>query len=520
MNHPLQSVLRGISLVAAAILFGSSASVLPAQSPLDPPDFSPSREGLDAGLKAAYEAHQEGRYQEAFTAASETAGKGLPETDFFLGWLHETGRGTQQDFAAALASYEKAQEAGYVPAAYRRCRLLLNGDEGQKKQAGEILTKLSETEPGRAGLVLGEAFATGLLGEEPDYDEAVKWWTKAADEGESVGFINLARLREQAFGFPEKADNKAALEYLKRAADLDDPIAMAALGSRYLNGAEEIRDEQKGIEWLTRAAEEKIPEASLVLGEYESDRQNNYAKAREYYQAAADGGNVSAHIKLGTLHQNALGGEQSTEKALDLFKKAASRGSAEGAHYAATLMLAAQDEEKVVENIIGGYRFLLAAAGQRTSAQIDLANLYLSGRLGVADSVSAAAWLDRAARLGDPVARANLGALYESGTGVQRSPKAAFQLYNLAMQQGNLAAMRAVGRFHATGAAGEMNLPEAWALLTLAAERGDKESKTMLSQLTTQMGAEEVMEGSKRLEELKNPPKDESPAGASGGDAE
>jgi len=79
------------------------------------------------------------------------------------------------------------------------------------------------------------------------------------------------------------------------------------------------------------------------------------------------------------------------------------------------------------------------------------------------------------------------------------------RLYTRAANAGHPQATTALGRFHTQGMGTEQNLPKAWALFSLAVERGDNDAKAPLGDLTTQLTEEQITEGRKHLAEFKKP---------------
>ena len=51
---------------------------------------------------------------EAFEKAEKAVEKNDPEAWDFLGWLHESGRGTPRDLDSAKFAYTRAEEGGIV----------------------------------------------------------------------------------------------------------------------------------------------------------------------------------------------------------------------------------------------------------------------------------------------------------------------------------------------------------------------------------------------------------------------
>ena len=77
---------------------------------------------------------------------------------------------------------------------------------------------------------LGEAFFTGT-GVERDYEEAVKWYRKAAEGGDAEAQYNLGRCYQYGYGV-EADENEAAEWFAKAATDtrLDTVLLLRRLG--------------------------------------------------------------------------------------------------------------------------------------------------------------------------------------------------------------------------------------------------------------------------------------------------
>ncbi|MEM7041872.1 MAG: tetratricopeptide repeat protein [Pseudomonadota bacterium] len=73
------------------------------------------------------------------------------------------------------------------------------------------------------------------------------------------------------------------------------------------------------------------------------------------------------------------------------------------------------------------------------------------------------------AETGDANAQVGLAGLYLAGSGVQRDPSAAAELYRLAAEQGDSNGQLNLGRLHLDGIGVERDLGAAYAWLTLAA---------------------------------------------------
>jgi TPR repeat protein len=468
-----------------------------ADAPVAPPAAA------DGPAKAALDAYREGRHSVGVELAKPLAGKGDADALFLLGFAAETGQGLAASRDAALENYQKAAAAGHKDATYRRALILLNSKEDKERQQGrEALETAATTDPANAGRILGEAWLRGLLSEKPDFGKAAEWWNKASEAGDTPSILLLARYYEGAFGNPDKADPQRSLDLYRKAAGLGDENAFIPLGSRLLNGTEELRNEKEGREWLAKAIEKKQFAAHLALGDFEENVKKDDKAALAQYMKGAEEKQADCLLRVAAFHLEGRGGlEKSEEKGREGLAQAAEAGSAVAALEMASRL--AKDEKP---DLLGAYKYLLSAANAGLPvAQNELGLLYVSGNLGLSDPTAGVAWFTSAAKAGFAAAQNNLGTLYERGMGVPVDYNNAGQLFMLAANQGHAAATTGLARLHAAGQGTEPNLPKAWALASLAIERGDDEAKTLLGDLTSKLDDEQMAAARKELEELKKP---------------
>ena len=457
--------------------------------------------GATPAVQAAVEAYNKGRHIEAVRLAQPLAEKGDPAALVILGLAHETGRGAEPSRELAIKQYRLAHEAGSKEGSFRLATALIaEGDEAGQTEAKTILEKLSKDDTGQASRMLGEGSLRGWFGDEADFEKTRFYWQQAADKGDVIAIMTLARLLDGSFGFPEKRDPAAALAAYTKAARLDNATAMVAVGSRLLNGDDELRNEKLGREWLAKAIEKENVDAYLALGDFEEVVKKDDKAALAQYQKGAEAGQAACMLKLAEFLKAGRGElEKSEEKALEWFKKAGQAGNPLG-HVQAAAILLGGEGLKVVE----GYAHLVAA-GESGLADIqnEIGLLYLAGRLGVRDATAAAGWFGRAATAGYPQGAHNLGTLYEQGLGVPQNLNNAGRLYLQAAKAGHPQATTALGRLHARGAGVSQDLAKAWALFSIAVERGDEDAKTLLGELTSQLNDTQLAAGRKALVDLK-----------------
>jgi TPR repeat protein len=434
--------------------------------------------------------------------AAPLAEKGNADALYLMGFAHESGKGIEASRDKALEFYRKAAAAKQKDAVYRLSFILLASEkEEERNQAREALETAAKDDPAVAGRILGEAYLRGRLTKEADPQKTIFWWKSASDAGDIPSLILLARLYEGQFGFPELKDPKEAIAYYTKAAGRDDPSAMAALGSRLLSGDEKNRDEKKGREWLKKAAEAKEYSAYLALGDYEENIKKNLSAALSQYERGKDAGQIDCILRAADFYIEGKGIEKDPSRGRSLLEKAAESGSPQACFRIAVDALSGDKPD-----LLRGYKYLLAAAnGNLVEAQNEIGLLYLSGKLAIADGAAGVAWLTRAAQGGYAQAQNNLGAIYERGAaGVTQSIENAAQLYTLAANQGNGPATLALARLIGEGIGTKADLVKAWALATIADERGEPDAKKMITAIEALLDDKQKAAAKKELADMKS----------------
>lgn len=479
------------SLQAAVSLPAENAATLPAE--------------VEGPAKAAMEAFQSGRHAKGVELATPLAEQGNAEALYLMGFAYETGQGVEGSKDKALEYYRKAADAKHKDAVYRLSFILLASDkEEERDQARQALESAAKDDPAVAGRILGEAYLRGLLTPTADPDKAVFWWKRAADAGDVLSVLLIARFYEGQFGFPELKNNKEALANYAKAAGLGNAGAMAALGSRLLSGEEKDRDEKKGREWLKKAIAAKEYSAYLALGDYEENVKKDLKAALAEYERGKDAGQIDCMLRAADFYLEGKGVEKDEDRGKNLLIKAAEAGNPVANLRVAAGLLSA--EKPAPADLVAGYGHLLAAAnGNLTQAQNELGLLYLSGKLGIADSPAGVAWLTRAAQGGNAQAQNNLATLYERGIGgVSRNIENAGQLYSLAANQGHGPATLALARLIFGGVGTKADPVKAWALASLAVERGEKDADALVKEIGLKLDEKQRVEAVKELENIKS----------------
>ena len=154
------------------------------------------------------------------------------------------------------------------------------------------------------------------------------------------------------------------------------------------------------LEWLRKAAEGGWLRAQLDLGGiYYAGGQGVQADAQQalqWFTRAAAQGSKEAEVFLGLLHYDGLLGKKDVETALKHWRVAAEAGIAEGQYRLGRIL--AQNEQTRQE----GVDWLVKASAAVPQAATALGNLYYKY---LEDATTAAAWFEKGALAGDPLAQ-------------------------------------------------------------------------------------------------------------------
>lgn len=479
-----------LSLHAAVSLPTENAAALPA--------------AVDGPAKSAMEAFQAGRHGKAVDLAKPLAEQGNAEALYLLGFAYESGQGVEASKEKALDYYGKAASAKHKEAVYRLASMLLASDKPEERnQARQVLETAAKDDPEGAARMLGVAYLRGLLSATPDPEKAEFWWKRSAEAGDIQSLLLIAQLHEGQFGFPELKDAKESLANYAKAAGLGNAGAMADLGSRLLSGDEKTRDEAKGREWLKKAIAAKEYTAYLALGLYEENVKKDLKAALSEYERGKDAGQMDCMLRTADFYLEGKGVSKDADRGNSLLRKAAQAGNP-----VANLRVAAQylaTEKPTPADLFAAYAHLLVAAnGRLADAQNALGRLFLSGKLGSPDYPAGIAWLNLADQGGSVDAQFLLGSLHERGNGpMPKNPTNAIAFYARAANQGHGPATLALARLAYEGIGTKADPVKAWALATLAVERGEKDADSLVKEIAGKLSEPERINALAELETLK-----------------
>ena len=178
---------------------------------------------------------------------------------------------------------------------------------------------------------LGWLYYYGNVNGTPEYENAYKWFKKAADAGDWVSEILVATMNADGIGTAEnRGEAKDLLEEVI-AKGYADASVYYILGNIYYDNIEVPRDLSKALDYFGLAADMGSDEACEKLGDmyYFGDGvSQDISNAKYYYIKAADSGNASGHVykQLGDMYFMGNGVTMDNEKAKTYYLLAEKQG--------------------------------------------------------------------------------------------------------------------------------------------------------------------------------------------------
>ncbi len=216
------------------------------------------------------------------------ADAGYAEGMFGLAELTFSGRGVPRDEDSAITLYERAAEAGSIPAAFR----------------------------------LGDIFMSE--GERTDPERARRYFQICCDAGFEPAYGRMGDLLFQ------EGDHRAAAVWYDRAASAGDPVSMFKLGCMYEAGTGVAADPGRSHGMFRRSAESGFPEARFKMASlaYDGSVEGGKPAAFDWYYGCSDSIPV-AKFNAATMLLQGDGVPEDKERAFGMYRELAESGDAE-----------------------------------------------------------------------------------------------------------------------------------------------------------------------------------------------
>jgi len=297
--------------------------------------------------------------------------------------------------------------------------------------AHERLLQLAESGDAKAQHRLGIMYQNGR-GVPQSYEEAAKWYRKAAEQGLPDAMNSLASRYLKGGGVPK--DQQKALALYKKASELGDIDAPFNIGIIYAQGFGVETDNEEALRWYKLASKRGHVAANHNAGIFYRDgtgTPQDIEKALQFFRQAAEKNFISSQRQLGHMYINGDGVEKDLIEAGRWYQMAADNGSEKDRDYL-------QSHKEYCAARFDLTSCLLAAGAGLPTAMHRLAVAFNNGQGGLEqDHERGFKWLLKAAQAGVSGAQMQLVALYGAGQGTQKDITEAYAWLSVAEANSN-----------------------------------------------------------------------------------
>jgi hypothetical protein len=326
------------------------------------------------------------------------------------------------------------------------------------------------------------------LEQQKKYDEAVKWYARAAEQGDGLSQLNLAQMYEKGMGV--KQDVVQAKKWYRKNMETGSGESLYRLASL----SDKTGEYPEAVKLYRKAVKQDDYRAMVDLGEMlEQGRgvEKDVAQAVQLYEQAADRSRW-AQFKLGAMYLQGQGVPKSEARALQWWQKSADGGNAKAQNNLGVMydrgIAVQRDYRKALD------WYLLAQGRGGVQAKGNLEDFFEAGRGAPADPAAAASWYRTGAEAGVASAQYKLGMFYAKGSGVARNELEAVTWLTRALDQGYAKAAPELGEVNFTlgqryeNEAGEQNRQTALQYYSQAGVLGNKRAVDQLVKLQERSG--------------------------------
>lgn len=438
--------------------------------------------------------------RKAFKYYLKSANQGYSPAQNEVGECYYYGFGIAKDLDKAQEWYQKAATQDNADAQCGLGKIYI--DKDYYVESVKYLQKASDQDISIAAYWLAVLYQYGSNGIEQNDDKAFRFYTKAADLGNSSAQNELADIYIEKENYDKafylykqssKQNNKDALYSLgclysegktpykekddvnaficfKESAELGLSVAKASVGYSYLSGIGTKVNVKKAIRWLKEAAKDGNSLGQANLGYCYMNGvgvEKNYNKAVRLFNKAIKEDEPIAQNNLGLCYMNGWGVEQNYNKALNLFRKAAKQSIALAISNLGYCYLNAWGVEKDYHKAVK--LFKKAIKEDEPYAQTNLGWCYMNGWGVGKDYLKAVQLFKKAIKTGNPMAQNNLGLCYMNGWGINQNYDKAFYYFTQAIEFDIVQAQYNLGLMYFNGFGIEENYDEALRWFTKAA---------------------------------------------------
>jgi TPR repeat protein/beta-lactamase regulating signal transducer with metallopeptidase domain len=449
----------------------------------------------------------------------KAADQGDPYAQLLMGDHYSMGRGVEQDCKQALAWYHKATEQAIkqddtwiLLNCIRRLSSIqmlskdwdktpdIDPSQMEYQTAIEEIQKVVEgirrsadQENAEAQYHLGYMYDEGV-GVEAGDEQAVTWYSKAAEQGHAVAQSRLGDIYAGRRYIPEYIDIESSYDIQSASARKKGNPVLAPIYA-FDNGSG--HKAEKPVE--------KLYHNGHVF--YERTEQD-YKQAVTWYLRAAERGHADAQSGLGILYAMGRGVDQNDKQAAAWFRKAADQGHDKAQFSLGDQYYWGKGVEQDYKQAF--YWYHLAAEQGFIPAQFILGVMYMEGKGVKQDAKQAESWLQKAGKWNYAEINYLIGKVYLEGEGSNQDYQQAASWFQKAAKQGNTSACYALGKLYIQGKGVPLDYVEGYKWILESAnkgpdnwiiDRGEKspEVEEILREIREKMTAEEIVQAKGRV---------------------
>jgi TPR repeat protein len=201
-----------------------------------------------------------GKEKYRFKQILKAAKKNDAKAQFDLANCYYDGMGLKQNLNKSMYWMETSAKNGYLDAQLYLGNFYLI-EQTLNYEKAFYYYSLANSDA-TAQYILGYFYENGL-GVEVDYEKAVYWYEKSADQNHPQAQLALGRMYHEAKGVPE--DFSKSAYWLKVAAEQGDRDIQYLLAICYEKGIGVLADSYLSTYWYTKAAEQDHPDSIQKL---------------------------------------------------------------------------------------------------------------------------------------------------------------------------------------------------------------------------------------------------------------
>ncbi|WP_026759954.1 tetratricopeptide repeat protein [Selenomonas ruminantium] len=312
-------------------------------------------------------------------------------------------------------------------------------------------------------------------GVEQSFEKAIEWYHKILDAGNVDGWYLLGTVYE------DMEDYEKSVECYERQIDEEGTCkydAYYGLAKAYRYGLGKEENFAKALDYYQQAAGNGVIMSMVDLGQlyYEGDFvKQDYSIANYWFEKAANSynGNYLAFAHLGEAYHHGLGKEVNYDKAKEYYEKAMDAGEDAVLFWYGEIYF---DEEQYKEALNYFQRAAVDGNEFQAEAENTIGIMYQQGKGVEQDFVKAAEWYQKAAGHGNASAMCALGTMYNRGQGMAQDCAQAAYWALQAAKLGDVVAMYNIGSYYEEGNGVEQDYVAALAWYMRAADYGDEDA--------------------------------------------